>query len=105
VNNNVLDLSALSDRALIALQFGLTQLWEIEVQERNNAFYPEIGETTSRDLDLVDAINEELYERGNGGHRFCRNHLLPLIAPDGCERCAGIESLINAMNNNNESEV
>ncbi len=96
-NNNNLDLSRLSDRVLIALQFGLTTLWEIEIRERDNAFYPETGGTSTSDLDLVDLINEELYERGNGGHRFCNRHLLPLLSPDYCEGCTEYH-----VNNNNE---
>ena len=67
--------------------------------EARNAFHPDGGETTAGDLDLHDAILEELYARGNGGHRFCRNHLLPLVAPDGCERCAGIDEYIASFNN------
>jgi len=99
VNNNVLDLSALSDRALIALQAGLDTLWAIQRVEARNAYFPEGSDTTVGDLDLVDAISEELYERGNGGHRFCNEHLLPLVAPDYCDNCPG------AHINNNESEV
>lgn len=95
--NLSLDLGKLSDRALIALQAGLDTLWAIEATERKNAFYPRYcGETTSSDLDLVDTISEELYGRGTGAHRFCHDHLLPLVAPDGCERCAGIEAEVTA---------
>ena len=103
MNNNV-NLSTLSDRTLIAMASGLSRRWGIEAVESKNAFFPDNAESNAADLDLYDSIIEELYERGNGGHRYCYDHLLPLIAPDGCERCAGIESLINAMNNN-ESEV
>ena len=96
--NLSLDLGKLSDRALIALQAGLDTLWSIQRLEERNAYFPEGSDTTAGDLDLVDAISEELYARGNGAHRFCHEHLLPLVAPDYCDNCPGAHI-------NNESEV
>jgi hypothetical protein len=99
VNNNI-DLSKLSDRVLISLVAGLNQLWEREATERKNGYYPDSanGDTTAADLDLADALIEALYDRGNGGHRFCSRHLLPLLSPDYCEGCTEYH-----VNNNEEN--
>jgi hypothetical protein len=84
-----IDLDKLSDRVLISLVAGLNTLYEREGKERKNGYYPETanGDTTAGDVDLFDALIEELYQRGNGGHRFCHHHLLPLLSPDYCEGC------------------
>ena len=85
----ITDLTKVSDRALIALQVGLNELWRIEYREQRNGFYPEIGTTTGADLDFADAVMQEIERRAhNIGYRFCANHLLPLVSPDACEGCA-----------------
>ena len=82
-----IDTNGLSDRALISLQVGLSTLWETSLREQDKGFFPIGGETNARDLDLVDELNEELWNRGNGGHRHCHAHLLPLVSPDACDGC------------------
>lgn len=95
----MIDLSNLSERTLIALAQGMRTRWDWEAVEARNAFYPESADcdTTAGDLDLYDLILEELYDRGNGGHRFCSRHLLPLLSPDYCEGCTEYH-----VNDNNE---
>lgn len=83
----IIDTKDLSDRALIGLCSGLHRAFGRETLEYRQGFFPIGGETNRADVEFVTDLREELYARGNGGHRFCHDHLLPLVSPDACDGC------------------